>query len=127
MSLGVASGGLAQSSSPREVTHAPSVHRGALRHRRSLAVLICVGPADSALPTVIAEAPLGGDSTAFNALGGLLAGEEFRSCAYDLAGTGSSDPPPDGAEPGPGPVTLHDVAATSTRCSRRQAWSRPMC
>lgn len=73
--------------------------------------LICVGPADSALPTVIAEPPLGGDSTAFNTLGGLLAGEEFRSCAYDLAGTGNSDPPPDGAEPGPGPVTLHDVAA----------------
>ena len=73
--------------------------------------MICVGPADSPLPTVIAEAPLGGDSSAFNELGGLLAQEDFRSCAYDRAGTGNSDPPPDGEGPGPGPVTLRDTAA----------------
>ena len=73
--------------------------------------MVCVGPADSELPTVIAEAPLGGDSSAFNTLGAMLAGEDYRSCAYDRAGTGNSDPPPDGAEPGPGPVTLKDVAS----------------
>jgi pimeloyl-ACP methyl ester carboxylesterase len=72
--------------------------------------MVCVGPADSPLATVIAEAPLGGDSTAFEALGPLLAGEAFRACAYDRAGMGNSDPPAEGAEPGPGPVTLHDVA-----------------
>ena len=109
--LSVAGNGLAQSPSAdgSEQTSPPFTAERYDIGGRSL-FIICVGPSDSALPTVIAEAPLGGDSSAFNALGGLLAGEDFRSCAYDRAGTGNSDPPPEGVEPGPGPVTLQDVA-----------------
>ena len=72
--------------------------------------MACVGPADSTLPTVIAEAGLGGDSSTFGGLVPLLAGAPFRSCAYDRAGMGNSDPPPEGAQAGPGPVTLEDGA-----------------
>ncbi|MET0772506.1 MAG: alpha/beta hydrolase [Candidatus Limnocylindrales bacterium] len=109
--LSVAGNGLAQSSSAGggEPTPPPFTAERYDIGGRSL-FMICVGPTDSTLPTVIAEAPLGGDSSAFNALGALLAGEDFRSCAYDRSGTGNSDPPPEGVEPGPGPVTLHDVA-----------------
>jgi pimeloyl-ACP methyl ester carboxylesterase len=67
-----------------------------------------VGPADQGLPTVIAESGLGGDSSHFGPLVPLLASAPFRSCAYDRAGMGQSDPPPDGSDGAPGPVTLQD-------------------
>lgn len=72
--------------------------------------MACVGPTDSELPTVIGESGLGGGAGAFGPLVPLLAAAPFRSCAYDRAGLGNSDPPPDAAEPGPGPVTLQDGA-----------------
>ncbi len=70
--------------------------------------LVCVGPTASDLPTVIAESGLGGDSSHFGPLVPLLAQAPFRSCAYDRAGMGQSDPPAEGADPGPGPVTIED-------------------
>jgi pimeloyl-ACP methyl ester carboxylesterase len=70
--------------------------------------MVCLGAADSDLPTVIAESGLGGNSSHFGPLVPLLAAAPFRSCAYDRAGMGQSDPPADGAETGPRPVTLED-------------------
>jgi pimeloyl-ACP methyl ester carboxylesterase len=70
--------------------------------------LVCVGPEDSRLPTVIAESGLGGDSSHFGPLVPLLAIAPFRSCAYDRAGMGSSDPPGAGDETKPPSVTLQD-------------------
>lgn len=73
--------------------------------------IVCVGPSDPTGPTVIAESGLGGDSSHFGPLVPLLAGAPFRSCAYDRAGMGQSDPPPMGSEASPGPVTLSDGVA----------------
>jgi pimeloyl-ACP methyl ester carboxylesterase len=70
--------------------------------------LVCVGPTESHLPTVIAESGLGGDSRHFGPLVAFLSEVPFRSCAYDRAGMGQSDPPAEGAGPGAGPVTLED-------------------
>ena len=70
--------------------------------------LVCVGPTGSNLPTVIGESGLGGDSSNFGPLVPLLAEAPFRSCAYDRAGVGESDPPAEGAGVGPGPVTIED-------------------
>lgn len=57
----------------------------------------CVGPAD-ATPTVILEAGGGGFSTTWSRVQELLP-PSVRSCAYDRAGSGWS-------EPGPGPRTM---------------------
>ena len=70
--------------------------------------MACVGPTDSTLPTVIAEAGLGGYSDDFSQLMPLLAAQPLRSCAYDRAGLGNSDLPADGPTGGHGPVTLKD-------------------
>lgn len=68
--------------------------------------LVCVGPEDSGLPTVIAESGLGGDSSHFGPLVPLLTSAPFRSCVYDRAGMGESDPPSGGDGAEPGSVTL---------------------
>ena len=68
--------------------------------------MTCVGPAESTLPTVIAEAGLGESSDAFRDLFPLLVAQPFRSCAYDRAGMGDSSLPADGPTGGHGPVTL---------------------
>ena len=70
--------------------------------------LVCVGPTESELATVIAESGLGGDSSHFGSLVPLLAEAPFRSCAYDRAGMGESDSPAESADGGPGPVTIED-------------------
>src|SRR5580765_1105073 len=57
----------------------------------------CAGPA-SGKPTVILEAGGGNFSTTWSAVQGLLS-SRVRTCAYDRAGLGWS-------EPGPGPRTM---------------------
>jgi pimeloyl-ACP methyl ester carboxylesterase len=61
----------------------------------------CVGPAGGS-PTVILEAGGGGSSNAWSRVQGLLS-PRVRSCAYDRAGLGRS-------EPGPAPRTMRQEA-----------------
>lgn len=63
--------------------------------------IVCVGPR-SAMPTVVFEAGGGGFSTSWSRVQSLLA-PRVRSCAYDRAGLGRS-------EPGPAPRTMRQEA-----------------
>jgi len=59
--------------------------------------MLCTGPISGGTPTVVLDAGAGGFSTAWSAVQQALPG--IRSCAYDRAGWGWS-------EPGPGPRTI---------------------
>ncbi|HWA64111.1 MAG TPA: alpha/beta fold hydrolase, partial [Caulobacteraceae bacterium] len=56
--------------------------------------MLCEGPATGAGPTVLLEAGAFGFSADWGAVQPLLAAEGVRSCAYDRAGLGFSDPGP---------------------------------
>jgi len=60
------------------------------RHLR----LVCVGPPAGARPTVLMEAGAFGFSADWAAVQERLAAQGLRSCAYDRAGLGHSDPGP---------------------------------
>lgn len=56
--------------------------------------MVCAGPADAAGPLVVFEAGAFGLSADFGAVQEGLASQGLRSCAYDRAGLGRSDPGP---------------------------------
>jgi pimeloyl-ACP methyl ester carboxylesterase len=56
--------------------------------------IVCAGPETSAKPTVILEAGAFGFAADFGVVQDRLAAQGIRSCAYDRAGLGFSDPSP---------------------------------
>ena len=97
---------------------AASAHRGRLvdigggRRMR----LVCEGPPAGSGPTVWLESGAFGFSADWAAVQGLLKREQVRSCAYDRAGLGRSDP---GPKPRDGLHVVEDLERLQTAAQER--------
>lgn len=68
--------------------------------------IVCMGPKDSGKPTIVLEAGAFGFAADFGVVQDKLAAKGLRSCAYDRAGMGYSDPSP---EPRDGVAIAEDL------------------
>lgn len=74
--------------------------------------LECVGPTDTGEPTILLEAGGGGDTHSWEAILPVMQ-STHRLCAYDRAGLGLSEPPPEASRTPP--IRSQTFASCSTR------------